>query len=108
MALVFWKDNRRIDAFAKAVADDLFSHVQPDVALRHFEGAHEKNRKKQRKIELRLAGAVNQMQRFSDANSLGVYGKARLQKRFSDRLLELGYDPDVTTWLVETILLRVS
>jgi len=32
------------------------------------------------------------MQQFSAANSLGIYGKARLQKQFSDSLLELGYD----------------
>ncbi len=39
-------------------------------------------------------------------NSLGVYGKARLQKEFSDRLIELGYDGEVTRILVETILFR--
>ena len=108
MGLLFWKDNRKIDAFAKAVADDLFSHIQPDVALQHYEGVTDANRKKQQKVEQWLIGVVNQMQRFAETNSLGVYGKARLQKRFSDRLLELGYDVNVTNKLVETILLRVS
>ena len=46
------------------------------------------------------------MQQFSAANSLGIYGKARLQKQFSDRLLELGYDVAVTNKIVETILLQ--
>ena len=108
MGLLFWKDNRKIDAFAKAVADDLFSHVQPDVALKHYEGVSDANRKRQQKVELRLTGVVNQIQRFCETNALGVYGKARLQKQFSDRLLELGYDVNVTNKLVETILLRVS
>jgi hypothetical protein len=27
MGLFFWKDNRKIDSFAQAVADDLFSQT---------------------------------------------------------------------------------
>lgn len=108
MGLFFWKDNRKIDAFAMAVADDLYSFIQPDVARQLFEGESQKNRKKQHKVEQRLTGVVNQMQQFSLSNSLGIYGKARLQKQFSDRLLELGYDADVTNRLVETILFRAS
>ena len=46
------------------------------------------------------------MQQFIAANSLGIYGKAKLQKDFSDRLLVLGYDADVTHKLVEAILLQ--
>ena len=106
MGLLFWKNNQKIGAFAQAAADEVFSYIQPDVARQLFEGVSQKNKKKQRKIEQRLTGIVNQMQQFSDANSLGIYGKARLQKDFSDRLLELGYDVDVTNKLVETILLR--
>ena len=108
MGLFFWKDNTKIDAFAVAVADDLFSFIQPDVARDIFEGTAKANKKKRHKVEQRLSGVVNQMQQFSQANSLGIYGKARLQKQFSDRLLELGYDLDVTSRLVEKILFRVS
>ena len=106
MGILFWKDNSTIDAFANAAAEELFSHVQPDIAEEHFSGVKQENRKKQRKIEQRLAGLLAQMQQFSVANSLGIYGKARLQKQFSDRLLELGYDGDVTHKLVEAILFR--
>ena len=35
-----------------------------------------------------------------------VYGKARLQKKFNERLEELGYDPDVVMKIAEFILLR--
>ena len=108
MGLFFWKDNRKIDAFAKSVADDLFSFIQPDVADGFFTGTAEKNKKKQRKIQQRLSIVINQMQQFSQSNGLGIYGKARLQKQFSDRLLELGYAVAVTNKLVETILFRVS
>lgn len=106
MGLFFWKDNGKIDAFGIALADDLFSHVQPDVAKLHFTGAGTDNKKKQRKIEQRLQALIGQMRQFGSTHSLGIYGKARLQKSFSDRLLELGYDESVTTRLVETIVFR--
>lgn len=106
MGILFWKDNKKIDVFATALAEDLFSNVQPDVAQQHFLGSGQKNKKKQRKTELKLSALISQMQQFSATNSLGIYGKARLQKTFSDRLLELGYDVAVTNKLAETILTR--
>ena len=106
MGLFFWKDNKKIDAFANAVAEDLYSHIQPEIAEQHFQGFAQKNKKKQRKVEQIFFGISGQMQKFGAANSLGIYGKARLQKQFSDRLLELGYDVAVTNKIVETILLR--
>ena len=106
MSLFFWKDNGKIDTFARAAAEELFSYVQPEIAKQHFAGVTQENKKKQRKIEQRFNGLLAQMQQFSAVNSLGIYGKARLQKQFSDRLLELGYDVAVTNRLVEAILLR--
>ena len=38
MGLFFWKNNGKIDGFAAALAEDLFSHVQPQVAKEHFTG----------------------------------------------------------------------
>ena len=106
MGLFFWKNNRKIDTFAFALAEDLFSQVQPDVAQQHFAGSGLDNKKKKRKIEERFQALIGQMHEFCLTNSLGIYGKARLQKTFSDRLLELGYDNAVTHRLVETIVLR--
>ena len=106
MGLFFWKDNKKIDAFAFALAEDLFSQVQPDVVVQHFTGAGLDNKKKKRKIEERFQALVQQMHEFNLTNSLGIYGKARMQKTFSDRLLELGYDDAVTHKLVEAIVLR--
>ena len=45
MGLFFWKDNGKIDLFAAALAEDLFSHVQPDVARQHFIGSSQDNKK---------------------------------------------------------------
>ena len=109
MAIFFWKNNRRIDAFGAALAEDLFSHVQPEIARAHFAAGSEarsESRKKHHKIEQRLHALITLMHQFAASNSLGIYGKARLQKSFSDRLLELGYDEAVTTRLVESIILR--
>lgn len=104
--MFFWKNNKRIDAYANAVAEELFSHIQPDLAAQHFQGVGQKNKKKQRKTERHLAAVVQQMQQFNEDNRLGIYGKARLQRQFGNRLLELGYDENVARQLVETILLR--
>jgi site-specific recombinase len=106
MGLFFWTNNKKADAFANAVAEDLFSHIRPDVAQQHFQGVLQKNKKKQRKVEQYLESVITQMQQFSSTNSLGIYGKARLQKQFGDRLLELGYDTATTKSLVENILFR--
>ncbi|MGB5345216.1 MAG: hypothetical protein WBN23_03535 [Woeseia sp.] len=107
MGLFFWKNNGKIDAFGVALAEHLFSHVQPEAARVHFAGGGKgENKKKQYKIEQQFHDLVRQMRQFSTTQSLGIYGKARLQKSFSDRLLELGYDEAVTIKLVETVVLR--
>jgi hypothetical protein len=107
MGLLFWKDNKGIDAFARAVAEDLYSHVQPDAAKNYFEGGSDKSKKKKKyKIEQTIRSVVRQMQYFSEVKSLGVYGKARLQQKFNERLHELGYDESITDRLVELILMQ--
>ena len=104
--MFFWKNNKRIDGFANTVAEELYSHIPPDLATRYFRGVERKNKKKQRKTEQHIAAVVHQMHQFSANNELGIYGKARLQKTFGNRLLELSYDNAVAQQLVETILLR--
>lgn len=108
MGLFFWKNNRKIDLFAIALADDLYSHVQPHEAKRFLEGRLKKEKKKQARVRQWFDSVVNEMQKFADAHSLGIYGKARLQKQFSDRLLELGYDDTVTRTLVEQMVVRTA
>lgn len=106
MGIFFWKDNKSIDVFASALADELYSNVHPDVARRHAEGKLAKEKKKKAKVEQWLESVINESQKFVKANSLGIYGKARLQKQFSDRLLELGYDEETTRRIVEAMLFR--
>lgn len=105
MGLFFWKNNKAIDAFAKTVAEDLFSHVRPDVAKRHILGAAKKTKKQDRRIEQKFADVAQQLRRFAETKSLGIYGKARLQMKFNERLNELGYDADVVNRLAEKMLL---
>ncbi len=106
MGLFFWKENKEIDSVAKAVADDLFSYVRPEVARHHVFATGKLKKKQAPKIAQKFTDAFLQLQRFGQAKSLGVYGKARLQKTFNDRLEELGYDTDVVTKLAETMLLQ--
>ena len=108
MGLLFWKDNRKIDAFAQAIADDLFSYVQPDVARQHVlgGGGDQLSKKKAAKVKQKFTDIVRQIERFEDSSSLGVYGKARLHKKFNERLEELGYPTELVNKLTEDLLLR--
>lgn len=106
MGLFFWKNNRKIDAFAHTVADDLFSYVQPDIASQHVLGKGDFSKKKKAKIEQKFTDIILQIRRFSESESLGVYGKARLQKKFNDRLEELGYPTEVVNKIAESFLLQ--
>ena len=106
MALLFWKNNREIDALAKAVADDLLSYIRSDVARQHVFGTGKLPKKKKLEVEQKFTDIIPQMQRFGKAKSLGINGKARLQKKFNERLEELGYESDVVNKIAEIILLR--
>jgi len=106
MGLIFWKDNRKIDAFAQAIADDLYSYVQPDVARQHVTGSSELQKKKKARVQQKFTDIVRQIERFSESNSLGVYGQARLHKQFGERLEELGYEPEIVHKITENFLLR--
>lgn len=108
MNLFFWKKNSKIDAFAMYIADDFYSHVHPDVAKEFVQGMTKDNKKTQRKVEQKLNAVIGAMDQFTKEESLGVYGKARLQKTFNDRLVELGYEGGVTRKLVEMILFKKS
>jgi hypothetical protein len=104
MNLFFWKKNGKIDAYAMYIADDFYSHVHPDVARDFVQGTQKDKKKTQRKVEQKFNAVIGAMQQFTKEERLGVYGKARLQKTFHDRLIELGYEEAVTRKLVEMIL----
>lgn len=106
MGLLFWKNNRVIDSFAQGVADDLFSYVLPDLAQQHVLGTERMPKKQSLKIEQKFTDVILQIKRFSASNSLGIYGKARLQQKFNERLEELGYPTDVVNKIAEGILLH--
>ena len=106
MGLFFWKDNKEIDAIARALADDLYSYVRPDVARQYVQGGSTGKKKLARKVDQKFTDIMLQIKRFGESKDLGIYGKARLQKTFNERLEELGYDTDVVNKIAETILLR--
>jgi hypothetical protein len=104
MDLFFWRKTKEIDAFARTAADELYSHVRPEAAKAFLQG-EAKKAKKHDQVERQLAGVIASFRRFTQAKALGIYGKARLQQQFGERLSELGYEPAVTKRLVDIMLL---
>lgn len=109
MNLFFWKKNKVIDIFASQIANDLFSVVQPQSINDYFQSTSKsKEAKKNRKnVETNLLNVTNQIKQFRISNTLGTYGKARLQLKFNERLKELGYDVTVVSRLNEFILVKI-
>jgi len=94
---------------ANNTANELFSVVQPQSIRDFFQSSSkDKKRKKEwKKVEANISFAIKQIQQFRATNSLGVYGKARLQHGFNNRLLELGYDSEDVRKLNDFILIRM-
>lgn len=109
MKILFWKNNQAIDVFANNIANDFFSVVQPQSIRDFFQGTPEdkKEKKNRKNVEANIFIATKKIQQFRATNSLGTYGKARLQLGFNKRLEELGYDSDVIRKLNEFILVRI-
>jgi hypothetical protein len=108
MGLFFWRKNRTIDVFASALADEFYSAVQPEAAKDYLTARSQQKKpdKLMKKIDRMLEDVVARVQQFRTANALGVYGKARLHLKFTERLKELGYDAKVASQLNEMLLLR--
>ena len=112
MNIFFWRKNKQIDAFAIILADEFYSHIQPQVAIDFMKEATGgkkqtgKTNKQNIKINKIIEDVANQIITFKKQHSLGVYGKARLHLNFMQRLNELGYSEDITKYLNEIILVR--
>ena len=106
MGIFARKTNRKIDAHALAYADDLFSYVQPDIAREHFLGGGKLSKKKAAKVKQKFIDIEQQMKRFAESNELGIYGRARLQKKFNERLEALGYDIELINTITEKLLFQ--
>ena len=105
MGLFFWKKNKVIDEFATKVADEFYSRVLPNHAVKYFDGKTDK--KKSKEIESLLNTLVRDVNQFRDQESLGIYGKARLHLTFMERLKELGYN-ETTSKEINKVVMVVS
>jgi hypothetical protein len=107
MNLLFWKNNNRIDVFASALADELYSLIQPQLAKDYFDtpANDKKARKTNKKIGGKLQDIIKQVDQFRITHSLGIYGKARLHMKFTERLEELGYDANIAKRINELVML---
>ena len=107
MNLFFWKNNNQIDVFASALADELYSLVQPQLAKDYVNNSSndKKSRKTNKMIGGKLQDIIKQVDQFRTTHSLGVYGKARLHMKFVGRLEELGYDENTVNKINEHIMI---
>lgn len=112
MNIFFWKKNKEIDAFAIILANEFYSHIQPQIAIdfmKETTGERKQSGKTSKqtiRINKILEDVANQIVVFKKKHSLGVYGKARLHLNFMQRLNELGYSENITKYLNEIILVR--
>ncbi|HSC75052.1 MAG TPA: hypothetical protein VLB90_02305 [Pseudomonadales bacterium] len=111
MEMFFWKKNRLVDQFAKTLADDLFSYLQPAVVEGYFAKAAGKAAGKLpaaqiADLERRIKDVVLKVQHFKTQQSLGIYRKARLHLIFTERLKELGFSEPVAQEINKIILLQ--
>lgn len=106
---IFGKKNIIIDTYAQSIADDLFSHTHPLQAEKYIQGTFgdDTNAKKEKQEIIRkINEIINSTQQFKATHSLGVYQKARLHLKFSERLQELGYSENVAKEINKAIMYR--
>ena len=106
MGLLFWKSNKQIDAFANTIANDLYSAIQPDVAQAYINGQNSKSKNSFIKVARKLDDIIMRINQFRAENPIGIYGKARLHQKFTERLEELGYEKRIANILNEKIMIR--
>lgn len=114
MGFFFWKNNGIIDDFARNMADEFCSKVQPDLAKQYFadEALSKKKKKAHKEKEQRgqvtrlLDENISKLRTFRESNKIGVYGKARFHMQFKERLEELGYSDDLAEEINQLLLLR--
>lgn len=113
VGIFFWKKNKLIDIFSIKLADEFYSNLPPEQLLDLIPASstaakQKKTEKKaQKKMESVVDSAVTQVSGFIEAESLGIYGKARLHMQFTERLKELGYEKDLAARVNESIMIKL-
>lgn len=120
MKLFFWKDNYRIDSFAKQLADSFCNQVQPDAAYAYWSGGEasapvpaakgkgnkHSSVKKSAGVERCVNEVALKLAQFKVQEKLGIYGKARVHMSFMERLRELGFNEKTVQQLNRELLLK--
>lgn len=113
MNLFFWRKNRVIDQFAFQLADEVYSHVNPELMTSYFNTGDDlkksdakKHEQLRQKVIRTLNDTIMRIQQFRSLHKLGIYGKARLHLTFTERLRELGYPAEIAEEVNKLVLLR--
>ena len=113
MDIFFWRKNKIIDNFSVKLADEVFSNLPPQQIaeftseLKSAGNQKKAEKKMNRKMQSVIESAVSQFSEFIRAESLGVYGKARLHMQFMARLQELGYEKELAEKINQDIMLKI-
>lgn len=102
MGLFGMISSKEVDAFAKALAQDIAKRYPPSL-----DAAKEK-RISQSRISKVLEEAYGRAIRFRDEKRLGVYKKARLGNTFRWELKELGYSEHFVETATEGLVVYIA
>jgi hypothetical protein len=96
-----WFRRKEIDAFARALAQDLGRRFPPKSEERKDKGA--KNQ-----LESITDGLYAHAVKFRHDKQLGIYGKAKLGNTFRWKLKEMGYSESFIRDVTHGLVLRVT
>jgi hypothetical protein len=101
MSIFGWFDTNEVDAFAKAVADDLVGRIP---------ATSEENRKEPTLERLHNANEaiISRASAFGRRHNLNWYKKAHLGNTFRWILLERGYDTKLVDTVTHNLLVAIS
>lgn len=102
--LLFWRRNKEIDRFANILADELYTHLPPQMLEKQKKTS---DKKLVRRFDKELQNIVTRLHTFKTVNKLGVYGKARFHLTFLDRLRSHGYPEELAKELNDYLLVKV-
>lgn len=105
--LWFGKKNREITAFARSLAEEIFSNLPPNLIEKQTDKKDKKGAQQAKKrFQSVLDDTVSHAKQFKQQNKLKVYGKAKFHLELTSRLKSLGYDAKLADEINRYIMVR--
>ena len=105
--LWFGRKNREITAFARSLAEEIFSNLPPVLIEKQNDQKDKKGaRQAKQRFQTVLDDTVSHTRQFKQHNRLKVYGKAKFHLELTNRLKSLGYDAELADKINRYIMVR--